>query len=283
MSGHVSVRPIARADLPAVAEFLASRLGGRGGAQRYRRILEPTWLGDAPNHGFQLHDGEAVRGVLGGVYSSRSIDGAVQRFCNMTGWCVDEPHRHASLALLKALLAQPEYTFTNFSASPQVASILERVGFQRLDHGKLLFAWGSIRASNTPAKIIDNPREVRAALDDQARVIFDDHSAYACGQFVLEARGEKCHLVTVRRGRGGIYFADVLHASNPRLLSEHLSLLFRPLLKRHKTFVVGLDARLADTMPAIGLHLPRPTFFRGGEGGTSRISSIYSELVGMYG
>jgi hypothetical protein len=278
------VRPIDSEDLARVTEFLAERMRGAGGAARYRRTLEYTWACERPNYGFLIEDAGQVRGVLGAIYSRRCIAGAEHRFCNMTGWCVDESYRWASLGLLRAMLAQPDYTFTNFSANPPVVTILERLGFQRLDSGKLLFPVGLAGPPASPgARVLHRPADVRAVLATEDRVIFDDHARYRCGQFVIVAGGQCCYLVTVKRGRRSVYFADVLYASQPRLLTENVRSLFWPLFRRHGTLVIGIDARFVHAPPRFALRFPRPSFFRGTGLSPDRIASIYSEMVGIYG
>jgi hypothetical protein len=277
------VRPIESADVVPVAEFLGKRLHGDGGAARYRRILEYTWSSERPNYGFLIEDAGQVRGVQGAIYSRRCIAGADYRFCNMTSWCVDEPYRWASLGLLRALLAQPDYTFTNFSATPAVATILERLGFQRLDSGKLLFPIGLAGRPPRGVRLLHRPDDVRAALASDDRAIFDDHARYRCGQLAIVAGDQYCHLVTVKRGRRGVYFADVLYASHPRLLAENVGALFWPLFRRHRTLVVGIDARWVHAPPRLALWFARPSFFRGAGVSPDRVASIYSEIVAMYG
>jgi hypothetical protein len=278
------IRPIDSADLVPVTQFLGERMRGAGGAARYRRTLQYTWSCERPNYGFLIEDAGQVRGVLGAIYSQRRIAGAEHRFCNMTGWCVDESYRWASLGLLRAMLAQPHYTFTNFSANPPVVTILERLGFQRLDSGKLLFPVGLAGLRATPGtRVLHRPADVRATLSPEDRVIFDDHARYRCGQFAIVAGDQCCYLVTVKRGRRSLYFADVLYASQPRLLAANIHSLFWPLFRRHGTLVIGIDARFVPAPHRFVIRFPRPSFFRGSGLSPDCIASIYSEMVGIYG
>ena len=58
------------------------------------------------------------------------IDGRVERFCNLGAWCVLPEHRFHALRLLKALLAQDGYHFTDLSPSGNVVGLNERLGFR---------------------------------------------------------------------------------------------------------------------------------------------------------
>ena len=67
-----------------------------------------------------LLDGDAVVGAHLAFYSERTIDGRTERFCNLGAWCVLPDHRFHGLRLLKALLAQDGYHFTDLSPSGNV-------------------------------------------------------------------------------------------------------------------------------------------------------------------
>ena len=66
-------------------------------------------------------------------YSERVIDGRLERFCNLGAWCVLPEHRFHALRLLKALLAQDGYHFTDLSPSGNVIGLNTRLGFRFLD------------------------------------------------------------------------------------------------------------------------------------------------------
>ena len=59
-------------------------------------------------------------------YSERTIDGRSERFCNLGAWCVLPDHRFHALRLLKALLAQDGYHFTDLSPSGNVVGVNQR-------------------------------------------------------------------------------------------------------------------------------------------------------------
>src|SRR5262245_32081693 len=71
----ITVRPITDSDRRPVAEFLQAHLSDRITADAWARYLVVPWKVDAPNHGFQLLDGDAVVGVYLAFYCERTIDG----------------------------------------------------------------------------------------------------------------------------------------------------------------------------------------------------------------
>ena len=112
----VRVAPIAGADVPAVAQFLHAHLNPRLSADVWARSMTAPWKVTAPNHGFMLVDDArdgAVVGAYLAFYADREIDGTRESFCNLAGWCVLPEYRFHSVRLLKALLAQEGYHFTD--------------------------------------------------------------------------------------------------------------------------------------------------------------------------
>ena len=75
-----------------------------------------------------LKDGD-IKGYLGLIFSRRILNDKVEKFCNMTSWVVNEDCRSQSLPMLLELLKLKDYTLTNFTASPTVATILGKLGF----------------------------------------------------------------------------------------------------------------------------------------------------------
>ena len=59
-----------------------------------------------------LRDGQRVVGTLLALYSERLVEGRLERFCNLTSWCVLPDYRSRSISLLTALLRQHGYHFT---------------------------------------------------------------------------------------------------------------------------------------------------------------------------
>ncbi len=281
------IREARDADLPAIASYLAPRLGGRGGEQRYRRFWEYDWLADKPNLGFLIDDGGQVGGFIGAIYARRRVREREQLFCNLTSWHVEERFRNLSLALVGRLLAQPDCTFTTVSPSERVVEVLKFFKFQVLDPEKMVFApvsglGGLLRRPRTR---IFWGKDLPVRLTESERRIFEDHRSYRCGHFVIEQGGDRCYFVTVRRGRAARAFADVLYASNPDLLAECIAYAHVPIGLTHKTVLTGIDRRLLRGRPAgaLGYRGLRPLMFRSDTLAAHDVDTLYSELVPMYG
>src|SRR5690349_11147951 len=97
----VGVRPVRDADVARVAGFLHTHLNPRLSAATWAASMSAPWAVDAPNHGFMLLTAEnEVVGVYLAFYADRRIDGRVERFCNLAGWCVLPDYRWHAVKLL---------------------------------------------------------------------------------------------------------------------------------------------------------------------------------------
>lgn len=281
------IREARERDLTAIAAYLAPRLGGRGGARRYRRFLEYPWLTEKPNLGYVIDDDGQVGGFIGAIYARRVVGGREHLFCNLTSWHVEERFRNLSLALAGRLLAQPGCTFTTCSPSERVVEVLKFFKFQVLDPEKMVFApfSGLADSLRRPRARVSWGRDLPDRLTGPERRIFDDHRSYRCGHFLVERGAARCYFVTVRRGRGARAFADVLYASDPNLLAESIAFTHVPIALTHGTVFTGIDRRLLRRRPADAFvyRSLRPLMFRSDSVTAQDIDALYSELVPMYG
>jgi len=281
------IREARASDLPAIAAYLAPRLGGHGGAARYRRFLEYEWLDEKPNLGTLIEDAGKVGGFLGAIYSRRVVRGREHLVCNINSWHVEDRFRKLSLRMMNELLARPGCTFTCFSPSEQVVEVLQFFKFRRLDSGKVIFApiSGLTGLLRRPRARVFWGDDVVRRLNDTERRIVHDHRSYRCGHFLIERDGERSYFVTVRRGRGARAFADVLYASDPQLLAECIAQVHLPIALTHGTFLTGIDRRLLRRRPATSFLYRglRPLMFLSEALGPDDVDALYSEFVPMYG
>jgi hypothetical protein len=117
----VKVEPITDADIQAVAEYLQVGFSPGPSAAEWHRAMTPPWEVDQPNHGYLLREDGRVVGAYLALYSERLIDGRPQRICNLGAWCVADEHRATGLRMLRSLLRQRGYTFTDLTPRGAVA------------------------------------------------------------------------------------------------------------------------------------------------------------------
>jgi hypothetical protein len=281
----VTTRPIESEDAPAIAAFLHRELNAAVSAEAWLALLRPPWGDLGPNHGFQLvTDDGTIAGVYVAVYSRREIDGAVAELCNLAAFCVLEAYRPHSFRLIRALLAQPGFVFTDLSPSGNVIAMNERLRFTRLDSSTRL--------------VINLPRPrgrgltITADPDDLARVLtgydaraYQDHRNAPAVEHLLVQRGDRYGYLMFRRHRrkGLRLFAGPLFVGGDRSVIEKAWPSIRShWLRRGVPFtlaerrVLGFDHGLG-----LGTELahPRVKMFRGSGIRADQIDDLYSELT----
>jgi hypothetical protein len=284
----IRVAPITDADVRAVAEFLHRELNGRVPADAWARSLDVPWKVAAPNHGFMLvdpADADAVTRVKGvnlAFYSERVIDGGPERFCNLGAWCVLPDFRFYGVRLLKALLAQDGYTFTDLSPSGTVPQINERLGLSYLDTTTALvpnLPWPTLARATADPAVIE-----RTLSGTDLEVYLDHRDAAAARHVLLRVGGAACHVVFRKDRRKGLpLFASVLHVSDPAVFRRGFRAFSRHLLLRHGIPATLLEERVAGFRPAGSRQLanPRRKMFRSSRLTADQIDYLYSELVSV--
>jgi hypothetical protein len=277
-----AIRTATPADLAPVAAFLAARLGGEGGAARYRRYLEYRWLPSKPDLGIVLEDAGQIRGFIGAIYADRRCGGELRRFCNLTSIAVDESHRKHTLQMFNMLFKHKDITFTCFSASEGIAKILDFFKFEHCASEKVMFAPpAGVSRLKRGVRVLTDPAQLDAELDDDQRAVARDHRAYHCGQALIIDGDRRCFVVTARRGRDVRMFADVLHASAPDVLVEHIARLHVPLFRAHRTILTGIDRRWVRDPSRLSFRYAklRPIYARSPVLKLAQVDALYTELV----
>ena len=281
--GDVEVRPITDDDVTAVAAFLHEQLNTGVAIAAWERIFTPPWQAQAPNRGFQLIAGSAIVGAYAAVYSDRDIDGEVRRFCNLAAFCVRKDYRAHSFRLLRAILAQQGFEFTDFSPSGNVVSLNQRLGFTVLDTTTRV-AVNLPRLPRHGLAVTADPGVVASTLrGDDARVYRDHRDAPAARHIVATSGGEYCYLVVRKDRRKGLgIFASVLYAGGDAgLLRTAWPRIASHLLLRHGALATLAERRILGFMPALGyiMRRPRAKMFRSSNVSAETIDYLYSELA----
>lgn len=279
----IRVSPIDASDLPAVAAFLHQHLNERVSAAQWQRSIVPPWKVDAPNHGFQLRDTDsgAVVGVYLAFYIEREVAGQPERFCNLGAWCVLPTHRFHAIKLLKALLAQDGYTFTDLSPSGTVVPINTKLKFDFLDTTTALLPnlpWPLARG-----RITADPAVLDATLTGRDLTLYRDHAGTRAARHLLLRDGdETCYVVFRKDRRKNLpLFASILYVSNPDLFHRMGAAVSRHLLLRHRVLATLVELRVAGRRPPRSklLGSARRKMYRSARLRPEQIDYLYSELV----
>lgn len=286
MVGCVTVRtaqvePITDSDIWAVAEFLHGGLSSGRSAADWHRVIIPPWVAEQPNHGYLLRENERVVGAYVAFYSERMIEGRSRRICNLGPWCVTEEYRAAGLRLLRALLRQPGYTFTDLSPSVNVLALNARLGFVPLDTTTAL-------VFNTPwpvrprgIRVVDGPDEIDAVLRGCDQKIYRDHAATAAHHVVLVKGDQHCYVMFRRERRKGLsLFASILYVSDPDLFRDCAPHFYRYLLFRRRIPATLAETRVVGHRPARSVTVAGyPKMYLSEDLEPAQIDYLYSELT----
>jgi hypothetical protein len=256
----VEIVPITDADVAVVADFLHANLNSRVSSSTWSRLMSVPWKVDAPNHGFMLRDGQRVVGAYLAFYSDRLMAGRVERFCNLASWSVLPEYRFHSVRLLKALLAQDGYHFTDLAPNEKVESVNARFKFRYLDTSMALvphLPWPTMPGRT---KISADPDVIADALAGPDLELYRDHAqAPAAHHLMLIHGSESCYVMFRKRWwRGRPVFAAILYVSNPSLFQRAAIPLGRYLLVHYRLLATFAELRVVGTRPRASFVLPQP-------------------------
>jgi hypothetical protein len=275
----VEVKPITDADIRTVAEFLHRGLGLS--AADWQRAMTPPWDVEQPNHGYLLHENGRVVGAYLALYSERMIDGHPRRICNLGAWCVADEHRASGLQMLRSLLRQRGYTFTDLTPNVNVVALNTRLGFTPLDTTTVLVPNMPWPVRSRGVRVVHAPSEIDGLLSGRDQTIYRDHSASTAHHVVLAKGDQSCYVVFRRDRRKRLpLFASILYVGNPALFRDCAPHFYRYLLLRR-----GMPATLAEVR-VIGHHPAKsvmvaglPRMYISEDLEPAQIDYLYSELT----
>lgn len=286
----MDLRPIGEADIGPVADFLHRNLNDRVTAAAWASGMRPPWMLDVPNHGVLLEVDSQIVGAYLAIYSERELRGTMERFCNLAAWCVLEDYRAHSFRMIRALLKQPDCTFTDFSPSGAVVDLNLRLGFEPIENPTALLPGlglsRSILGGGAPrARIVSEPEELGDVLTGEAHRVNRDHAATPIRQLAV-VEGERACLVLYRRERLKRIprFATIIHVSDSQLFLEHSARIARHLLVRSGILAAMVELRLLGNQRPNGsvmIDPPRQRMYRSDRLTAEDIDYLYSELAAV--
>jgi hypothetical protein len=280
---RIQVAPIAHGDVRRAAEFLHAQLNTRVSVDDWAGAVDVPWDVERPNAGFMLLDGDDVVGVQLAFYSERILNGSRERFCNLGAWCVLPRYRFHGLRLLKAVLRQEGYHFTDLSPSGNVVGINEKLSFRFLDTTTALvpnLPWPTVPGRG---RIISDRELIERTISGADLELYRDHASTAAARHVVLTRGDEwCYVVFRRDRRKGVpLFASVLYVSNPALFRAMARRFARHLLIHHRALAMLAEERIVGyrPRPSLTLRSHRRKMFRSPNLAPAQIDYLYSELV----
>jgi hypothetical protein len=196
---------------------------------------------------------------------------------------VQEQYRAHGLRLVRSLLKQRGYHFTDLSPSGNVIAINQRLRFLLLDTT-------TAAIPNMPWPVLSRGIRVSSADDEVRRTvtghnsdIYTDHVYTAAARHtVIRCGDEHCYVIWRHDRRKGLpLFGSVLYVSNPELFGKTALHFSRHLLVRHGVCVTLAERRVVECRPprSITVPQPRPKMFRSDRLKPDQVDYLYSELT----
>lgn len=274
------VRPIMAGDVDDVAAYLHRELNPRLSVDGWAASIVPSWDAQGPNHGFMLLQGGQVVGANIAFYAVREVEGERRAFCNVAALCVDEPHRLHTVRLVRAILRQPGYDFTDFSPSGNVVELDRRLGFRPLDDRTTLLL--NVPLPRPGVRVVAALDEIGCLLTGRDLAVFKDHRRARAARHLVLVRGDaSCYVVFRKDRRKNLpLFASILHVSDPELFVAEFGSVAAHLLRAGAVATL-LERRVADGRPRFGRTLTRarPKMFKSATLPERDVDYLYSELT----
>lgn len=295
----VQIRPLGKADIEQVIRLI----GAQEFAQEHphdvlRRLFDHPWAPDESDFGLVLTAGDKIVGALVAIYSRRTIDGQLHRFCNLGSWYIDPDYRRHSIPMLRTFMAREEYTLTSFSPAPHVCKLGEKLGWRPLGRNRLFWRrrFTSAFQIKRRVEVLSSPQAIEGLLTEEDRQILREHLPYACGHYLLTAKDRYCYIVTKRRPIKGQLFlprwfpsrlrrrrfpvTDLISISNPALALRHWDSLLHQITRCEST--IGLTVEESFLGPAVppGAHkIPHDYYVYRLRTDPRHVNTLYTELV----
>jgi hypothetical protein len=278
----LEIKPIADADTWKVAEFMHRQMGSsRSTVADWQLLMAAPGDVEQPNHGYFLRENDRVVGAYLALYSERMIGGRLRNICNLGAWCVVPEHRANGLRLLRSLLRQRGYTFTDLTPSETVVALNTRLGFVPLDTTTVVIPNAPWPLWRRGVRVVDAPTEIDRLLSGTDRTIYRDHIGTAAHHVVLAKGDQACYVMFRRDRRRRLpLFAFILYVGNPDLFHECASHLYRYLLLRHRMIATIAEIRVVARRPKRAVTVSHwPKMYLSEDLEAAQIDYLYSELT----
>lgn len=231
-----------------------------------------------------LKDGD-VKGYLGLIFSWRILNDKTEKLCNMTSWIVNEDCRGQSLLLLLELLKLKDYTLTNFTASPTVATVVSKLGFQEFQvDQRVLLPMPHFALSGLGHGCDFDLQVIRSKLRGDDLRIFDDHQGLNCRHLLLQSGNGDCYVVLKKTKRKKLTFAKVHYLTNVKVFHECMESLAAKICLRLRVFGLMVDERYIEGRQfraSVRYPHQRKAYFKSNSTTVNKnqLDTLYSEVV----
>jgi hypothetical protein len=260
----LEVRPVDAASFSDILPLLLLFKNGKMSAADWQYMLftYPWW--DGPIRGYALYADDVAVGFMGTIFSELHVNGRLQRFCNLSSWIVRDDFRHASMLLLKPILALRDCTLLNLTPTPRTADIFRKLGFKELETDQTIVPAidDPRRFFRTPLTPRDTRFEERLRPDD--RTIFNQAKNVPNMQHVIVGgNGDSCYVVAAPLQFKRLPFAQILYYSDAESFWQNRGALHAALARAIGAVGFAIDKRFrAEDSKSIAFHRKTQRLYR---------------------
>ena len=280
-----TLEPIRDEDLPEFCRFLRENLSRERSVEEWAKAFAQDWCPSKPNNGFLIrHQGRIVGGI-GAIYAERSVRGRLERFCNITSWCVLDAFRAQSVRLAMAVAAQPGFHFTDLTPTEVVSKTLQFLKFKPMNERHAIWPnlpWPLVRLGGI--RVLSDPAQIGRLLGpDDAKANRDHRHLPWLRHLAVGVTDAWCYVVWKRTRLKGITGAVIIALSDAELFLRYRMALGSYLLVHHGLLYTRVESRLLPRLPALSIELLgyRSKVFRSDTLTAADMSNLYSELVAL--
>ena len=280
-----ALEPIRDEDLPEFCGFLTEHLSSARTPEVWARAFRQNWLPDKPNNGFLIRQDGRIVGGIGAIYAERPVHGKLERFCNITSWCVLDAFRTQSGRLAMAVVSQPGFHFTDLTPTEVVSKTLQFLKFKPMNERQAVWPnvpWPFARLAGV--RVLTDPGRIEGVLPADAAKAYRDHRHLPWLSHLAVGRGGAwCHVVWRPTELKGVKGAMVLAFSDAGLFLRYRLAAGSHLLLRHALPYTRVESRLLPRVPKPSIELAgyRNKVFKSDTLTEADISNLYSELVAL--
>jgi len=250
----------------------------------WKKIFVTPWKTTEDFCGYVLLRDDEVKGYLGLVFSERLLNNRAEKFCNMTSWIVAPDSRSQSLKMLLEVLKLKDYTLTNFTASPTVATILSKLGFTEFAvHQRVLLPLPRLPLTRRALRCEFDASAIKSKLSDENLRIFNDHAQLDCRHLLLQSDRGDCYVVLKNIVRKRLTWAKVHYLSNRQIFHECMENLIARICFRLRVCGVMVDERYVEGYrfrTSVSYPHQRRAYFKSNSvTDQNLIDTLYSEVV----
>lgn len=276
-----TVEPILDDNLPEFAEFLAENMPAKRSKLDWMTGLKTAWEGSRPNYGFLMKDDGKVVGGIGAYYAERAIRGKIEKFCNITSWCVLDSHRKFSMQLAMHVVKQEGYHFTDFSPTKVVAGVLQFLKFAPLEDAVAVVP--NLPLPSFSGRVIDDPAQIEKLLDAAQLAVWRDHVQFPwLNHLVFGKPGQWCYLIYKKGCFKGFSSSRIIYVGDQGAFDQYRSALgwyffWKGILTTH------VEQRMLKALPRLAMVRSgfNPKQFLSTTLSASDIDYLYSESVAL--